>query len=56
MQNLFENAMAQLDKIAQMKSLGEKFSSEFFLRLREPDREIRISIPVKMDDGSMKIF
>jgi glutamate dehydrogenase/leucine dehydrogenase len=55
MHNPFENAMAQLDKVA--KVAGErKFTKSFFDRLRAPDRDIRISIPVKMDDGSMKIF
>ncbi|HEV7423685.1 MAG TPA: Glu/Leu/Phe/Val dehydrogenase [Candidatus Paceibacterota bacterium] len=53
MKNPFENAMAQLDKAAK---INKNFSSEFIARLREPNRDIRISIPVKMDDGSMKIF
>ena len=52
MKNPYQNAMAQLDKVALLKD----FSSEFITRLREPDRDIRISIPVKMDDGSIKIF
>ena len=50
--NPFENAMIQLDKVAKLRS----FSDEFITQLRQPDRDIRISIPVKMDDGSMKIF
>src|SRR3989338_445235 len=52
MQNPFQNAMAQLEKVAKI----ENFGNEFFARLRQPDRDIRISIPVKMDDGSIKIF
>ncbi len=52
MKNPFENAMAQLDKVATLKDFG----SEFMTRLRAPDRDIRISIPVKMDDGSMRVF
>ncbi len=44
--------MAQLDKVAEIKNFGE----EFVARLRQPDRDVRISIPVKMDDGLMKIF
>ena len=52
MQNPFQNAMAQLDKVAEIKNFGD----EFIARLRQPDRDIRISIPVKMDDGSMKVF
>ena len=52
MQNPFENAMAQLEKVVKIK----KFSDEFIARLRQPDRDIRISISVKMDNGSLKIF
>ena len=52
MHNPFENAMTQLDKVARIKNFG----NEFIARLRQPDRDIRISIPVKMDDGSLKIF
>lgn len=52
MHNPLENAMVQLDKVAQTKNFGK----EFLARLRQPDRDIRISIPVKMDDGSLKIF
>lgn len=56
MQNPFQNAMSQLDKVAQIKSADENFSDELFTCLRQPDRDIRISIPVKMDNGSLKIF
>lgn len=52
MQNPYENAMAQLDKVVAVK----KFNNDFIERLRHPDRDIRISIPVKMDDGTQKIF
>ena len=52
MKNPFENAMKQLDKVAKVKD----FSDEFISRLRHPDRDIKVSIPVKMDDGSLKIF
>src|ERR1035437_1598171 len=52
MKNSFENAMLQLDKVAQIKNFGD----EFIAKLRQPDRDIRISIPIKMDDGSTKIF
>jgi glutamate dehydrogenase (NAD(P)+) len=52
MQNPFQNAMSQLDKVTKIKNFGE----EFITRLRQPDRDIRISIPIKMDDGSLKIF
>ena len=52
MQNPFQNAMAQLDKVARIKDFGPGFIE----RMRVPDRDIRISIPVKMDDGTLKIF
>ncbi|MEI7765578.1 MAG: Glu/Leu/Phe/Val dehydrogenase [bacterium] len=52
MNNPFENAMEQLDKVAKIKN----FNPEFISRFRQPDRDIKISIPVKMDDGTLKIF
>lgn len=52
MHNPFENAMAQLDKVAKIKDFG----NEFITRLRAPDRDIRVSIPVKMDNGTTKVF
>lgn len=52
MQNPFENAMAQLDKLAKIKN----FNNDFIARLRQPDRNITVSIPVKMDDGTQRIF
>lgn len=54
MKNPFENAMAQLDKVAKIAKKGNL--TELIARLREPNRDIRISIPVKMDNGSLKIF
>jgi len=51
-QNPFQNAMSQLDKVSKIKNFGD----EFITRLRQPDRDIKISIPIKMDDGSLKIF
>ncbi len=52
MQNPFQNAMAQLDKVLKVKN----FNPEFISQLRQPNRDIRISIPVKMDNGSIKVF
>ncbi len=54
MQNPFDNAMKQFDEV--VKVAGNKFRPEFITRLRHPDRDIRISIPVTMDDGTLKIF
>lgn len=52
MNNPFQNAMLQLDRATKVK----QFSKEFLSRLQQPNREIRISIPIKMDDGSLSIF
>lgn len=52
MPNPFENAMAQLGKAAQ----AGKFSDEFVRVMSAPEREVRISIPVRRDDGSLSIF
>ena len=52
MKNPYQNAMAQLDKVTKIKN----FSDEFITSLRQPNRDIRISIGVKMDDGSLKVF
>ncbi|OGI72998.1 glutamate dehydrogenase [Candidatus Nomurabacteria bacterium RIFCSPHIGHO2_01_FULL_41_71] len=52
MKNPFDNAMSQLDQAARAGNFGHAFIS----RMKVPDRDIRISIPVEMDDGSIKIF
>ncbi|HUC96279.1 MAG TPA: Glu/Leu/Phe/Val dehydrogenase [Candidatus Saccharimonadales bacterium] len=52
MQDPFSNAMAQLDKVAKVKNFGDDIIS----RLRQPNRDIKVSIPVQMDDGVLKIF
>jgi len=50
--NPFKIAQSQLDRAAQKLKLDPGVHSI----LREPMREIHISIPVKMDDGSVKVF
>lgn len=52
MNNPFQNAMSQLERATAVK----KFSDDFLKLLAEPNREIRVSIPVMMDDNSVKIF
>jgi len=52
MNNPFENAMSQLARASKVK----EFNGEFLSRLHQPNREIRISIPVIMDDGKLSIF
>jgi glutamate dehydrogenase/leucine dehydrogenase len=58
MQNPFQNAMAQLDKVSRIKNFGLSVQAgeDFIEKLRHPDRDIRISIPIKMDDGTLKVF
>jgi len=50
--NPFKIAQAQLDKAAERLGMDE----EMHAFLREPMRELCVSIPVKMDDGATKIF
>ncbi|MFC2150103.1 Glu/Leu/Phe/Val dehydrogenase [Calditrichota bacterium] len=50
--NPFEMAQAQFDKIADMLEL-DSGTREF---LRQPTREYSFGIPVRMDDGSVKVF
>lgn len=48
----FDHAMNQLERATKLAS----FSTEFLERLRHPNRQIRVSIPVTMDDGSLRVF
>lgn len=50
--NPFEVAQQQLDEAAQLLNLP----TDIHQLLREPMREIRIRIPVRMDNGSTKVF
>jgi glutamate dehydrogenase (NAD(P)+) len=50
--NAFETAQAQFDMIAEKIELDEATRQ----LLRQPMREYHFSIPVHMDDGSVKVF
>lgn len=50
--NPFESAQAQFDKVAAILKL-DSGTREL---LRQPKQEIHFTIPVKMDDGSTKVF
>ncbi len=50
--NPFENAQAQFDKVAEILEL-DNGTREL---LRQPMKEAHFTIPVKMDDGSTKVF
>lgn len=52
MSTAFDNAMSQLDKVVKITDMD----SDFVASLRQPNRQITASIPVKMDDGSLKYF
>ncbi len=52
MNNPFENALEQLQRANAITSLHP----DILQILSHPNREIRASIPVRMDDGSLKIF
>jgi glutamate dehydrogenase (NAD(P)+) len=52
MQDPFSNAMAQLDKVASIKN----FSEDVVSILRQPNRDIKVSIPIRMDNGELRIF
>lgn len=50
--NPFENAMKQLDKAASIMNLDKNIHEI----LKQPERVIKIAIPVRMDNGDIKIF
>lgn len=52
MQNPFQNALMQLDRANKVRP----FSQDFIKQISNPDREVHISIPVKMDNGNLEIF
>ena len=50
--NPYENMLAVLDKAAKTMGLCE----DDYSFLRYPERELKVSVPVKMDDGHIKVF
>ncbi len=52
MSNPFENALSQLARANAVKA----FDPKFIKQISVPNREVRISIPVTMDDGSLEVF
>lgn len=51
-QSAFQNAMAQLEKAVKILGLEENI----YAQLKQPVRLLTVSIPVKMDDGKVKVF
>lgn len=59
MSNPFQNAMEQLDKAAKYLAKIPNFKSQtqkYLERLRQPEKIINVNFPVKMDNGSVRIF
>lgn len=50
--NPFKSALQQLDKAAKLMGLD----STVHARLKMPKREIHFSVPVRMDDGNVRVF
>ena len=50
--NEWENALSDLDEVAGLLDIPEDFTNI----LRSPKRILTVSLPVKMDDGKIKVF
>jgi glutamate dehydrogenase (NAD(P)+) len=50
--NPYEEVLQILDKAAALL----KLEKDDYVKLKYPDREIKVSLPVKMDDGSVRVF
>ena len=51
-EEIFENAIGRLDHAAEFSSIGP----EALERLRYPKSMLQVSIPLRMDDGSLRVF
>lgn len=52
MHNPFENALAQLARAARVGNIN----ADMLLRMQHAEREVHVSIPITMNDGSLRIF
>ena len=50
--SLFENTLQQIDKASKLMKLDVNVEEI----LRNPERIVELSIPVKMDNGSLRVF
>lgn len=50
--NPFDNFVAVMDKAAGVMGISE----EDYLAFKYPERELKVALPVRMDDGSLKVF
>jgi len=51
-QNLWDTVLAELENVAEKLHLSE----DILVILRQPERELIVSVPVVMDDGHVKVF
>ncbi len=51
-ENSFQNVLHQLDKTAEIMNLDHNIHNF----LRKPQRSLEVSIPIRMDDGSIQVF
>ena len=50
--NPFDNFIAVMDKAAKAASIPE----EDYLTFKYPERELKVSMPIRMDDGKLQVF
>jgi len=50
--NPYENMLEVLEKAGKMLNLQE----DDYVELKYPERELKVSLPIEMDDGSIKVF
>lgn len=50
--SMFDAVLARLDKAAELFGLAPEVAEI----LRHPKREVKVSLPIKMDDGSVQVF
>ena len=54
--NPFESAMTQLNKAARLLESTNQQIKDKLQILKQPQREVHVNIPVRMDDGRMRFF
>ena len=50
--NAYDNFIAVVDKAAKAVGMDE----QDYILVKYPERELKVSVPIKMDDGSVKVF
>ena len=50
--NPYDNVLATVEKAAEILGLSPKD----YEAVKYPERELRVSVPVRMDDGSVQVF